>query len=176
MGVFFIGGVHGVGKSTCCQEVAEKTGLEFFTASALIKAEQQSAIRESSKTVLDADLNQKLLIDGVRKRVKCNDKTVLLDGHFTLLQSNGKIIPIEVNVYERLGLVGIAVFQDEPAVICGRNQKRDGKTYSIAEISRHQEMEIEHAHIVSSHLGIPIIILNAFDSNGLAQTLEVQFL
>ena len=173
MGIFFIGGVHGVGKSSCGQEVAERNGLEFFTASALIKAEQKSAIEENSKAVLDADLNQKLLIHGIRKMAKCNDKTVLLDGHFTLLQPSGAIIPIEVNVFEHLGLEGIVVFRDEPAAIYSRSQKRDGKAYSSTEIRIHQDMEINQAHRISSQLGIPIAILNAFDSDGLAQTIGV---
>lgn len=176
MGVFFIGGVHGVGKSTCCQEVAERTGLEFFTASDLIKAEQKSAIGENSKAVLGTGLNQKLLIAGVRKRVKCNDKRVLLDGHFTLLQSSGEIILIEVNVFERLGLEGIAVFRDDPAAIYSRRQKRDGKACSSTEIRIHQDREIDYAHIVSSHLGIPIVILNAFDSDGLAQAIGIHLI
>ncbi len=70
MGIVFVGGVHGVGKSTSCQEVAERTGLQWLTASSLIKAEEQSAVAEHSKVVLDAVGNQELLIRSVRKRTK----------------------------------------------------------------------------------------------------------
>ena len=148
--------------------------MAFFTASALIKAEQESAIKEHSKEVIDANLNQELLIRGIRKRVRYNDKTVLLDGHFTLIQRSGAILTIEVNVFEHLGLEGIVIFRDEPAAIYSRRQKRDERVYSITEIRVHQDMEIAHAQIVSSHLGIPIAILNAFDSDGLIQTVGVQ--
>jgi adenylate kinase len=173
VGIVFIGGVHGVGKSTCCQQVAERTGLQWFTASALIKAEEQSAIAEHSKVVLDAVGNQELLIRSVRKRTKSEHERVMLDGHFTLLKPSGTIVSIEIDVFIQLGLERIVVFRDDPAAICNRLRERDGKDWFISMVGVHQDAEIEWAHVVATNLGIPISIIDAFDADGLAKAATV---
>ena len=143
MGIVFVGGVHGVGKSTCCQEVAERTGLQWLTASSLIKAEEQSAVAEHSKVVLDAVRNQQLLVRSVRKRMKRGHDRVILDGHFTLFTLSGTIETIEIDVFIQLGLERIVVLRDDPSAICGRLRERDGQDWSISMVDIHQNAEIE---------------------------------
>jgi adenylate kinase len=35
--IFFIGGIHGVGKSTICQQVCREMNIEYLSASELLK-------------------------------------------------------------------------------------------------------------------------------------------
>lgn len=86
MAIVFVGGVHGVGKSTHCQRISKRAGLQWFMASALIKAEMQSAIAVGSKVVVDPIENQGLLLRGVHNCMRPDQGKVLLDGHFTLLE------------------------------------------------------------------------------------------
>ncbi len=171
-GVFFVGGVHGVGKSSCCSRVAEKTGLHWFTASSVIKAEKESAIDEKSKSVLNVAENQDLLVSGMRKCVGFDNKRVILDGHFTLINSKNEITPIDVEVFRQLGVEGVAIFRDDSRTIYERLDERDGQNWGTARLNEHQAMEIGHGKFVASSLGVPIVLLDAFDVDGLLQAIE----
>ncbi len=169
--VFFVGGVHGVGKSSCCAKVAEKAGLRCFTASTLIKAEKKSAIDEKSKNVRNTAENQDLLVRGLQKYTGLDGQRVILDGHFTLINSKHEITSIDVEVFRRLGVEGVAIFYDDPLAICKRLRERDGQSRDIPSLSTHQEMEIERGRLVASTLGIPMVLLDAFDTCGLVQAI-----
>jgi adenylate kinase len=173
MAIVFVGGVHGVGKSTHCQYISERTGLQWFMASALIKAEMQSAIAVGSKVVVDPIGNQELLLRGVRNCMSPGQGRALLDGHFTLLNAGGETVAIDIDVFVRLGLERIIVIRDEAAAICDRLRERDGQDWSISIISVHQDAEINQAHAVATKLRIPVLLIDAFDANGLEKAVEV---
>ena len=172
VGIIFVGGVHGVGKSTCCQQVAERTGLRWLTASVLIKAEMQSAIAVGSKVVVDPIGNQELLLRGVRNCLSSDHGRALLDGHFTVLNVDGEIVAIDIDVFVRLGLERIIVIRDQAAAICNRLRERDGQDWSIYIISVHQDAEISQAHAVATKLRLPVLLIDAFDANGLEKAVE----
>ena len=173
MGIVFIAGVHGVGKSTHCQQICERTGLQWFMASALIKAETQSAIAVGSKGVVDPIGNQELLLRGLRNCMRLAQKKALLDGHFTLLTADGEIVAINIDVFVRLGLERIIVIRDDAVAICSRLRERDGQDWSISKISAQQDAEINQAHDVATKLRIPVLLIDAFDANGLEKTVHV---
>lgn len=172
MGIIFVGGVHGVGKSTRCQQVAQQTGLQWLAASALIKAEKQSAIAEHSKFALDPAGNQELLVRGIRKHMRSKQERIILDGHFTLLKPDGEIIPIAADVFVELDLDTIVVLQDNPTSICNRLRERDKEDWTITMVSAYQDAEINRAHVVASSLGTPILIIDAHDTDGLAKAVN----
>lgn len=172
MGIIFVGGVHGVGKSTRCQQVAHQTGLQWLIASALIKTEKQSAIAEHSKFALDPARNQELLVRGIRKHIRSDQERIILDGHFTLLKPGGEIMLIAVGVFVQLDLETIVVLRDNPTSIYSRLRERDKEDWTITMISAHQDAEINRAHVVASSLGIPILIINAHDTDGLAKVVS----
>ena len=172
MGIVFVGGVHGVGKSTCCQQVAERAGMQWLTASALIKAERQSAITVRSKAVIDPIGNQELLLRGVRNYMRLDQGRALLDGHFTLLNVDGAIVAVDIDVFVRLGLERIIVIRGDAAAIRSRLRERDGQDWSISKISTHQDAEINQAHAVATNLRIPVLLIDAFDANCLEKTVE----
>ncbi len=171
MGVIFVGGVHGVGKGTHCQLFAQRTGIQWFTASSIIKTEKQSAIAVDTKVVTDPVGNQHLLLSGVRRLLTASP-TILLDGHFTILNSDKSIVRIDIEVFNQLQLQGIVVLKDNPFKISDRIRQRDGGEWTVADISLHQDEEITHAQMVATKLAIPLFLAEATDSHGFAKVVE----
>lgn len=172
MSIVFIGGVHGVGKSTFCEHIAEHTGMRWLTASALIKTEKQSAITAGSKSVVDPIGNQELLLRGIHNYMRPDQGGVLLDGHFTLLNAAGEIVSIDTDVFFRLGLKRIIVLRDDDAAICIRLRERDGQDRSISETSAHQDAEIKQACEVATKLCIPVLLINPLNAKDFEKAVE----
>ncbi len=162
MGVIFVGGVHGVGKGTQCQLLSKRTGIPWFSASSIIKKEKQSAIATDTKAVADPTGNQNLLLRGVL-RVLSTDATILLDGHFTILNATRSTVRIDVEVFAQLHLQRIVVLKDTPSKICDRLFQRDKREWDIGEVGLMQAAEISHAQMVATRLSIPIHLVDAFD-------------
>lgn len=171
MAVIFVGGVHGVGKGTHCQLYSQRTGIPWFTASSIIKTEKQSAIAVDTKAVQDPSGNQSLLLRGVRRLLTVNP-TILLDGHFTVLNSHNSIVRIEVEVFEQLQLQGIVVLKDSPLKICDQLRQRDGGELAAADVSSHQHAEINHAQMIATKLTIPFSIVEAVDISSFTKAVE----
>ncbi len=148
----FLGGIHGVGKTTFCKPVAEATGYSHVTASQLIREKNAAAISVDSKIVKDADYNQKLLIEAVKERLKAGEK-FLLDGHFTIQTAHG-ILKLEASVFKSLGVQEIVILADDPDKIAQRIEGRDGKKMSDTDLALHQNLEIEAAEAVAHNLDI----------------------
>lgn len=172
MGVIFVAGVHAVGKTTACSEATQKLGISHFTASGLIKAERSSAIPERGKVVADIEGNQVLLIRGVQRVLADNQCQFLLDGHFTLPNREGRIEPIDIEVFRAIDLDMAIVFHDEPEAIAARLNARDGEKRVPDAIADHQRAELLHARMVAMELGVPLVLLAAFDSMGLIQAID----
>ena len=169
MGVIFVAGVHAVGKTTVCQEVAKVCNIPHYSASALIKREKEAAIPQRGKGVADIGSNQDILVRAMRRALAESDGSILLDGHFTLLNKAGKIEQIGLDVFRFLRLDCAVIYQDDPKKIADRLGERDEETLSVDLIADHQYEELLYAKDVSSKLGISLTILNAFDSSGLIE-------
>jgi adenylate kinase len=172
MRVLFVGGVHGVGKSSACAKVAEQTCARHFTASTLIREERASALLVGRKEVVDVPGNQELLIrafwrivDGERAPL------VLLDGHFALRTSTLGIETIPAEVFAAMGVTELVCFVGEPAEIAGRLASRDGMDVDPRAVDELQRYELGHATQVSDSLRLPLTQLEAFDSTGLLRLL-----
>ena len=124
---------------------------------------------QRGKRVADIGSNQEILVRGMRRALAESDGSILLDGHFTLLNKAGKIEKIELDVFRLLSLDCAVIYRDEPKKICDRLGERDGETLSVDLIADHQCEELLYAKDVSSKLGISLTILNAFDSTGLIE-------
>lgn len=172
MGVIFVAGVHGVGKTTACAYAMRSLGLAHYSASGLIKSEKANAIPAQGKSVSDVEGNQALLIRGVEKACVKHQGRIILDGHFTLLNSDGRIETVAVEVFRSLSLNGVVVYHDEPAAIAERLHRRDGESYRVDVIARQQDSELAHAQFIVAELDLPIEILPAFDSDALIATIS----
>lgn len=170
MKVIFVAGIHGVGKTTGCKAVAEELGIPHYTASQVIKGEKASAVAEQSKLVADINENQRLLIQGVSKLIEGG--RFLLDGHLTIRrESDGGIEPIPVDVFRHLRIEGIVTYTDVPSEIAKRMQLRDGVLPAVGLLQSHQDAEIAHAEHVAAALFVPLIVLRAFDTDGMKQAI-----
>ena len=168
MGVLFVAGIHGVGKTTCCQEASEQSKVPHYSASALIKAKRADAIASTSKIVAHVTANQELLVAAVERLLR-ETPCFLLDGHFTVLNAAKQIEAISVEVFARLHLDGIVLYRDEPDKIRERIVARDQADHS--DIAVHQLAEENQAKTVAAMLGINIWHLNAFDVSGLCSAI-----
>lgn len=171
MGVLFVAGVHGVGKTTICRRVAKETSIPHFTASEIIKDESFENAFGESMLQKNTNANQEILIHGVERRLGSVGRKLILDGHFTLLNDSKEIVEISIEFFKRLSLDAIVVFHDIPHLISLRLKKRDGVHMDETHIKAHQESELHHANLIATSLQIPIRHLEAFDSQGFTQVL-----
>ncbi len=64
------------------------------------------------------------------------------------------------------------VYHDEPEAIAARLNARDGDQCPADAIADHQRAELLHARMIALELGIPLVLLVAFDSSGLIQAID----
>lgn len=172
MGVIFVAGIHAVGKTTACEKASRSLKMPSYTASGLIRTEKESAISEVGKSVADILGNQELLIRGVKKVFKQSIGKIILDGHFTLLKTDGTVEAIPEEVFSALELDAIVVFYDEPISIAERLAKRDSTNADPIDIEDHQCREMDSAHSIADKLNIPFKKLKAFDDAGFLQLIH----
>jgi len=169
--VLFVAGVHGVGKTTLCAEYAKNHGLLHKSASELIREEKDAAVSRTSKLVKDIAGNQQLLINAV-DRIRATGQTLLLDGHFALLNKTRKIETLPAKVFADLRIDGIVVIRDRASAIASRIKQRDGVGLVTKEIQALQSVELEQSKMVSHELGLPLIRVGAFETDGFAQAIQ----
>lgn len=148
----FIGGVHGVGKTHFCNRLAGEFDVEHITASSLIGRHIKHS---KDKTVPDIEKNQMILADEL-SRYKTKLLTILLDGHFCLLNESLGIQDVPLYTFRVIAPRAIVLLKDDPASIVARLSNRDGHTYSVDLIAALQAREIECANLVSQSLDIPL--------------------
>lgn len=171
MSVIFVAGIHAVGKSTACEFVSAELEIPHYTASQLIRREKPAAVPVGSKRVDDVAENQRLLIQGVSRL--CASGIILLDGHFTMQRkSDGAIEVIPVNIFRKIKVRAIVVFTDDPVKIAERTFARDNAVLPLEFLHAHQEAEVMHAKHVATKLGLPIVILKAFDTQAFANAIR----
>ncbi|WP_345874221.1 ATP-binding protein [Shewanella algae] len=138
--IYFISGVHGVGKGTLCRQLKSEIGISFYSCSDLIK--QNSDYIEDGKVVTSAERNQVALIRGLSK---INEEVFLLDGHFCLIGKEQSVIELDDNVFDAIGPVAVINVVCEPSIIHERLLKRDGKAIGPDMIELLQLKETERA-------------------------------
>ena len=171
MKVIFVAGIHAVGKTTVCKAVSDEFGVPHYTASQIIRDEKSSAVSANSKLVAEVADNQRLLIQGVSRLLEGG--IFLLDGHFTMRRkSDGGIEAIHADVFRELRIGGVVLFTDHPEEISKRMHKRDGVSQPVEMFRSHQDAEVAHAKHIADTLGLPIVILQAFDTEGMAKAIK----
>ena len=151
--VIFIGGIHGVGKSTYCNKKYNDT-YAHVTASQLIKRGGESLIK-ANKKVTDIAKNQEILIRAIKEQLKINSKLVI-DGHYCLLKENDLISLIDKEVFGSMRITKLILLISDPTQIRKRINKRDQNHWTSDFISSFQDKEVEHANSIASHLGLEL--------------------
>jgi predicted transcriptional regulator/adenylate kinase len=159
--IIFVGGVHGVGKTSMCKSVFGPAGYQCLTASALIASQGKDTGK--NKNVDHIEDNQNVLLQQLAS-AKVKYSRLLLDGHFTLINNQGNIEPIPAAVFDAIKPNKLFLIKGCPNEIASRIKKRDGEIWSEEFLSKFQAQEEKHAHYVSKRIGVPLrIIQNDID-------------
>ncbi|CAH8281335.1 adenylate kinase [Mariniflexile fucanivorans] len=152
--IIFIGGIHGVGKSTICKHICSELKMEYLSASELLK---WSEISEDSanKKVKDIIYTQERLISGLEKKTQTG-KQYLLDGHYCLFNKQNEIIKIPLETFKKINPISLIVIFGDILEIKKRLEKRDGEKYTGQHLERLQKEELLYAKYLSKTLGITL--------------------
>lgn len=166
--IIFIGGIHGVGKSTICQHICSELNMEYLSASELLKWKDINGDSKNKK-VKDISDTQNRLIIGLENTIQ-KDKFYLLDGHYCLLNSNNEISKIPVETFKQINPISFNLVLGNISEIKQRLEARDNKPYDYELLQRFQDEELAYAEYLSETFDTPLNIgknndyLNILDS------------
>lgn len=155
--LIFIGGIHGVGKTTYCRALAPRLHLRHVTAGDLIRAGGATRVE---KTVDDVDLNQARLIAALNA-IKAADESILLDGHFCLLGTTFSIVPIPLEVFAHIAPTRILLMEADANEVDARLRQRGTRGLDLRLINEFATAERAHATAVSLALNVPLRVIGA---------------
>lgn len=152
--IIFIGGIHGVGKSTICQQICLELNLEYLSASELIKWKD---INEDSKNkkVNDIPDTQNRLLRGLKNNID-KDRTYLLDGHYCLLNKDNRVEKISRDIFIQINPKALCLVLGDIREIKNRLEARDNKQYSYELLEHLQNSELDYAKLLSKDLNVPL--------------------
>lgn len=156
--IIFVGGIHGVGKTTLCENVSNELSIEHLSSSNLISKLDFERINKD-KRVWDIKDNQNILLEAIKLFLE-EDKDYLLDGHFCLIDSDNYIREIPETVFEALGILAIIILTNNENIILERLKLRDDNDYSLEFIQVFQEKEIAYGKYVANKIKVPIKVID----------------
>lgn len=154
--IAFIGGIHGVGKSTICQQICNEVKLEYLSASEIIKWKDINADFQNKK-VQNIPAIQDRLIIGLKNSIQKN-KYYILDGHYCLLNKENGIVNIPIETFKLINPFSLNIVLGDIIEIKNRLEKRDNRPYDQELLNRMQESELNYARYLSKTLGITLNI------------------
>mgnify|MGYP000259415876 CR=1 FL=1 len=160
--IIFIGGIHGAGKGTICDKICEQTDAVHITASEILRWNEIS--KPGNKKVVNIQSTQDKLIAGLNEALRKN-KNYLLDGHFCLFNSEGKVEKVPMETFKKIAPKLIVVITTEVGLIKQRLEKRDRKTYDFDTLKFMQDTERKYAEEVASIVNTPFIEIKNGDYN-----------
>jgi adenylate kinase len=168
--ISFVGGIHGVGKSTICNDICNQLNLSYLSASELIKWAKINTDK-NNKNVKDIPDTQQRLIDGIANAVQ-NNKSYLLDGHYCLLDANNNVIKISIDIFKEIAPSSLILVIGDVAKIKKKLEERDQKEYSYDLLSQMQATEIAYAKELSSLLNLKLGIGSIDDTSEIISVLN----
>lgn len=156
MDMVFVGGIHGVGKSSICRDLSEQLGIAHVSASQLVQP-ARGTLPGKRTHVDDIDSNQQKLVDSLQAFRGEHDR-LILDGHFCLVQENGQTAPVPDWVFELIDPSGLILLTREPSLIQKNLYDRDGEKHSVRFLAEFQDREIARAQEIAFALQIGLFI------------------
>ncbi|WP_099545580.1 ATP-binding protein [Maribacter sp. 4G9] len=154
--IAFIGGIHGVGKSTICQHICRVLNMKYLSASELLKWEDISDDAKNKK-VKDIHFTQNRLIAGLTNAIQ-KEQYYLLDGHFCLLNEKAEVEKISMDVFKQINPKALGLILGDITEIKTRLALRDNKNYDFELLEQLQNSELDYAKEISVALKIPLYI------------------
>ena len=153
--ILFFAGIHGVGKSTIGSKLKKDIGIKMFSASQLIKDGKGKI--STDKKVKKIGENQEILLNQLKE--KSNLGLFILDGHFSLIDKDGNIKNIPLDVFKQINPREIILLEEDAELICNRLYARDNVKHDLNLIQDMLDKERRHSLYVSKMLKIPIKII-----------------
>ena len=160
--LIFVGGIHGVGKTTYCKKLSEKLNLPHYSCSQLISTFKK--LDSKNKLTSKIDENQNFLKLAIDKYIPYNS-SYILDGHFCLINDKYEIKEIPEETFKNLGITKILLLINSPSNIIRNLKNRDKKDYSEDLVNKFQDKEISYSKIIAKSLNIDIQIIKLSDFN-----------
>lgn len=154
--IAFIGGIHGVGKSSVCKRICDELEMQYLSASELLnwnKIEKDP----KNKKIENILVTQNLLIAGLSKYFS-DEKYYLLDGHYCLLNSKNEILHVPFETFKKMNLFSVNIILGEISQIKKCLELRDSKIYDYDLLERMQTEEFSYAKQLSKTLEINLNI------------------
>lgn len=171
--IAFIGGIHGVGKSTICKQICDKLDIEYLSASEVLKWKEINEDFKNKKVENIASTQHRLII-GLTNTIQKN-RHYLLDGHYCLLNSENSIVNIPLETFKKINPISLNIITGNIDEIKERLEKRDGKPYSFDLLEKMQVNELEYAKKLSISLGITLNIGTQNDFSEIFNSLHNSF-
>ena len=109
-------GVHGVGKTTLLNNLKEDIKLTALSISDLIR-QAGNNIKSNDKFTRNVMNNQELWKQELKEYYFNEDDIVILDGHFTLLNTNREIVELPFSIFDNLPTTKIVIKLESPNII-----------------------------------------------------------
>jgi len=154
--IIFVGGIHGVGKSTVCDQLCLASNIIHISASNLIKWSEINS-DPKNKTVNNIEDTQQRLLRGLNEVVQ-KDTSYLLDGHFCLLNKNAEVSKIPLSLFQSINPVLLCLITGNIIEIKRNIEQRDNRIYDFDLLQQMQKEEFQHATFIASELGIGLIL------------------
>lgn len=156
MATIFLAGVYGVGKSTLGEKLSNQANIPYYSAGDLI-SKVNGEKYGANKLVVDKGKNQEILAECVAEILK-KTGTIMLAGHFCIVNSQGWAERLPQNVYDQLHLQKIILLEADPHTVMTHLSGRDGKEYPLELIKNLIKQERQAAHETANRLNCPLII------------------
>ena len=154
MGVLFLAGIYGVGKSTLGETLSQRQGIPFYSAGDLI-SQVNGEIYGANKVVADKVGNQDILAIQIDRLLKQYGR-ILLAGHFCIVNKHGEVDCLPQDAFKNLHLDKIILLEAEEEQVLDHLRVRDAKKYSPELVAAIMQTEREMAYAVSAELNCPI--------------------
>jgi adenylate kinase len=171
--IFFVGGIHGVGKSTICRQLAIDLNINYLSASEVLKWKELNT-DVKNKRVNDIPDTQDRLIAGLQNIV-IPQNYYILDGHFCLFNKDGLVTKIPLVTFAAINPISLTIIVGDIEEILAGLQNRDQKTYSQRSLIQMQELEMEYAQEISEKLKVRLHVLSKNGHNLNYKNLLSQF-
>jgi adenylate kinase len=157
--IIFMGGIHGVGKTTLCKKLTNLLNINHYSASQLIKMLNKDVDDNRNKGVKNISGNQDLLLTAIGQYIN-NTETTILDGHFCLLNAEHEVSRITMKTFLGISPVAIILLHDSIANIINKISQRDSINYKASLLFSFQNEEIQYSVEIAKELGIPHLLFD----------------
>lgn len=159
-GIILFSGTHGIGKGHFIKENLKdgEDDILCVSASELI-GQYRNSEDAGYKKVKDVDGNQEILLLAL-KHISI-DRTILLDGHLCIINSNNEIERISESFISKAKIKGVILLQEETSLIEHGQNLRDGISLTTEMIKAIQHEEKLYAERLLKRYEIPFAIISS---------------